>query len=184
MINDMSDISGEKEVRDIIASDPWMMEVLDCAKELDLPGWMIGAGFVRNKVWDVLHGYGSRTLSGDTDIDLIYFDPDNREKDREMKYEMRLKARADENWSVKNHARMSERYLSCEDGMRYWPEVCTAVAVKLDEGGGLEIIAPYGLDDLLGLVVRRGCRFDDETAYRDRIWGKGWAVKWPRLRII
>ena len=32
-----------------------MMNVLNEANKLNLPDWVIGAGFLRNKVWDYLH---------------------------------------------------------------------------------------------------------------------------------
>jgi hypothetical protein len=34
-----------------------MMDILHIAEKLKLPDCMIGAGFVRNKVWDHLRGY-------------------------------------------------------------------------------------------------------------------------------
>ena len=34
----------------------------------------IGAGFVRNKVWDFLHEF-SEPSAGMSDVDLVYFDP-------------------------------------------------------------------------------------------------------------
>ena len=47
---------NEKDIIDIIKSDLWMMEVLGIARSLGLKDWAIGAGFVRNKIWDYLSG--------------------------------------------------------------------------------------------------------------------------------
>ena len=41
---------------EIIARDPVGMEQLRAARTLALPDWCIAAGFVRNRVWDALHG--------------------------------------------------------------------------------------------------------------------------------
>lgn len=180
----MQNIKNEEDIKRIITEDAWMMEVLRCARKLDLPDWMIGAGFVRNKIWDQLHDYAGKTVSETIDIDLIYYEPRDKDKATEKRYERELRRVMDENWAVKNHARMSDKYLSCEDGISYWPEVCTAVAVRLDAAGELEIIAPFGVEDLVNLVVRKGCRFEDEEEYRNRIRRKRWAEKWPNLRII
>ena len=38
-----------------------MMDLLKGAKSLNLPDWWICAGFVRSKIWDVLHGFDERT---------------------------------------------------------------------------------------------------------------------------
>src|SRR3990167_2279381 len=62
----------EKDIIHIIREDEWMMSVLRIAEGLHLPDWWIGAGFVRSKVWDHLHGYKERTPL--PDVDIIYFD--------------------------------------------------------------------------------------------------------------
>lgn len=62
----------KKDILKLIEKDPWMMKVLDTVQQLNLPDWWIGAGFVRSKVWDYLHGYTVRTHL--PDIDVIYFE--------------------------------------------------------------------------------------------------------------
>ncbi len=56
----------------IIAEDAIAMEQLRAARELGLPDWCIAAGFVRNRVWDHLHGIVPPRLPAD--IDVIYYD--------------------------------------------------------------------------------------------------------------
>lgn len=90
----------------------------------------------------------------------------------------------DENWSVKNQARMSDKYKSSEDAVSYWPETCTCIAVKIVPGEGIKIIAPAGIEDPVSLVVRRGIKFEDEAEYGSRIKRKEWEKKWPGLKII
>jgi hypothetical protein len=69
--------------------------------------------------------------------------------------------------------------------MRYWPETATAVGVRLDRRGEIEVAAPLGLDDLFGLIVRPTRRFvaDKHNIYLDRIHSKDWARDWPGLRF-
>ena len=43
----------EQDILKIIENDKWMMDILHVAERLNLPDSMIGAGFVRNKVWVV-----------------------------------------------------------------------------------------------------------------------------------
>lgn len=46
----------EQEILKIIGSDARRMEILKAVRTLELPDWIIGAGFVRNPIWDHLHG--------------------------------------------------------------------------------------------------------------------------------
>ena len=55
----------------LIAGDRMMMEVLRTVATLGLPDCWIGAGFVRAKVWDHLHGFSIPTPL--EDIDVLYF---------------------------------------------------------------------------------------------------------------
>ncbi len=45
-------------------------------------------------------------------------------------------------------------YGSSAEALAHWLETPTAVALRLNQGGGLELLAPLGTGDLLGLVVR------------------------------
>jgi hypothetical protein len=93
-------------------------------------------------------------------------------------------------WSVKNQSRMHVRnddppYTSVADALRFWPETATSVAVRLTEHLGLEIAAPFGLDDLFGLIVRPGLRFHaaKRELFLDRVRTKQWLRKWPGLTL-
>ncbi|QFT21449.1 hypothetical protein FIV02_07635 [Pseudomonas sp. THAF187a] len=70
--------------------------------------------------------------------------------------------------------------------MRYWPETATAVAVRLDEQGEVEVAAPLGLEDLFGLIVRPAGRFKDEKQpiYQERLRSKNWLATWPQLKVL
>jgi uncharacterized protein len=92
-------------------------------------------------------------------------------------------------WSVKNQARMHERngdrpYTSAVEAMRYWPETATAVAVRRHGPDQCKVAAPWGLDDLLSLVLRPTPRFRGEKryVYEERLRTKGWLTTWPRLQ--
>lgn len=173
----------------MIAADRQRMHVLRLVKELDLPDCWVAAGFVRSCVWDCLHDRWPSPLPDD--IDVIWHDPLNAMRERDVLIESELRARDGTfGWSVKNQARMHERnadtpYLSASDAMRYWPETATAVGVRLSEQADIEVSAPFGLDDLFGLIVRPTQRFlaEKNAMYADRIQGKNWQHAWPGLRI-
>jgi len=176
-------------LRALIASDQRRMDVLRAVRDLGLPDCWVAAGFVRNCVWDHLHEHPASPLQ--EDIDVVWFDAAQCDAARDAALERALRSRDDGlDWSVKNQARMHLRngdapYVSATDAMRYWPEMATAVGVRLGQGDTIEVAAPFGLDDLFGLTVRPTRRFIGEkrTVYVERIRAKDWLGRWPRLRI-
>ncbi|MFO1163505.1 MAG: nucleotidyltransferase family protein [Reyranellaceae bacterium] len=59
-------------IADIITQDPVAMIQLRAVRTLALPDWCIAAGFVRNRVWDHLHGIAPARAP--VDIDVLFFD--------------------------------------------------------------------------------------------------------------
>ncbi len=174
-------------VQAIIAGDPARWRLLDVVRSMRLPDCWIGAGFVRNAVWDCLHG---RTPSLPGDVDVVWFDPERADPSQDRTIEAALRTLAPSvAWDVKNQARMHLRnddapYVSVTDAIRCWPETATAVAVRRNEEDQCEVAAPLGLDDLFALIVRPTQRFagDKRQICVDRIQAKGWLETWPLLR--
>lgn len=182
-------ILTKKDILRLIEEDEWRMKILRAAAELRLPDWWIGAGFIRAKVWDVLHEYENRTPLGD--IDLIYFDPSNLDETVEKEYDRRLfQLMPDVPWSVKNQARMhlvngDMPYESSIDALMHWPDTPTCVAVKIDETGALVFEAPYGISDIVTMIARPSPKFTRRIeVFRDRMKRKNWPAKWPKVRIM
>ncbi|HEX6922938.1 MAG TPA: nucleotidyltransferase family protein, partial [Bacillales bacterium] len=178
--------SFENTLIDMIQNDRQIMKALQSVRELNLPEGCISAGMIRNFVWDVKHGYEQRTPLND--IDVLYYDPSDIQEKTEKEYERELREKEPNfPWSVKNEARMHLRngdnpYDSVEDAMKHWAETATAVAVKLEGNGELSVIAPFGLDDLFGLILRRGSYVADQNAFDQRCAKKNWLETWPKLR--
>lgn len=124
---------------------------------MGLPNWCVCAGFVRSKVWDYLHGFKKTHLP---DVDVVFFDADNTDESIEKEYERILRdLDSSVPWSVKNQARMHIKsghapFISTADGLSHFPEVCTAIGVYLDPNGEVTLITPYGVEDLVNLIVR------------------------------
>src|SRR3989344_4465496 len=132
-----------RDILEVIEKDPWMMEVLRAVATLNLPDWWIGAGFVRSKVWDVLHNYQTRTSL--PDIDVIYLDPHDFDPKKindystpaEDEYQKKLRQIMPEiHWSVTNQARMhgphhTKLYKSSTEALADWSETATCVGVSL-----------------------------------------------------
>jgi uncharacterized protein len=173
----------------IIAQDPVGMEQLRAVRALGLPDSCIAAGFVRNRVWDHLHGISPPRPPAD--IDVLYYDAGDLSKEAEFAYEARLaELMPGLPWQVRNQARMHlwkglPQHRSTADSMVYWLETVTAVGVRLEADDTLTVIAPFGTDDLLGLVCRPTAfgrtRRDD---YEARIASKRWSELWPKVRFL
>ncbi len=158
-------------------------------ESLGLPDCWIGAGFIRNSVWDVLHGR-EIDISCLNDIDVIFFDPGDIRTEREIEVEERLRGIAPGlGWSAKNQARMHLRngdapYCDTFDAVAHWAETATAIAARAIEGR-VEVMAPHGIGDLLGLVVRPTPAFRHKMdVYRERVLSKAWPSRWPGLTML
>ncbi len=166
----------------LLAADPARMQALAAVRALDLPDAWIGAGFIRNAVWDALHGIAPRPFAGD--VDVVWFNPARADAATDAALATRLPPGLP--WSVTNQARMHARhgdapYRDTADAMRRWPETATAVAARLDAAGRVGILAPHGLDDLFALLLRPTP--GREAAFAARLAAKPWRAEWPRLRI-
>jgi hypothetical protein len=180
-------MENEADILHAIRHDYWMMETLEAARSLNKADWWICAGFVRTKVWDVLHGYTKRTSL--PDIDFIYFDDEHTEESIEKEIERLLMRRyPGRPWSVKNQARMHvvnqvPPYTSASEAISKFPETASAVGVKLDGQGELQLTAPWGIQDLLMMKLRPTPFFAESTElmpiYEGRIERKNWKEKWP-----
>ncbi|MDF3937125.1 nucleotidyltransferase family protein [Pseudomonas citronellolis] len=171
----------------LLAASPERLRLLRVLRAAGPSGAWIGAGFVRNAVWDALHQHAEATPLAD--VDVLYFDPGCLDAEPDYAFERQLALACPEvNWSVRNQARMHLRngdrpYADIADALRHWPEVCTAVAVRL-RGEELELLAPLGLDDLFALRVRPTEHFRGKPAiYRERQLRKDWRRRWPLLRV-
>ncbi|WP_198938031.1 nucleotidyltransferase family protein [Alkanindiges hydrocarboniclasticus] len=150
-----------------------------------LNDWCLGAGFVRNLVWDHLHHYIDAVPLND--IDLIYFNPANLLESTDLQFEQELRKQFNINWSVKNQARMHRRnndlpYKNTANAMSYWPEMETAVGVLIRQNR-LEIIAPFGLASLFAGHITLNPKRPKLEIFQQRIQHKRWLEKWPKLQI-
>jgi hypothetical protein len=176
-------------IQEVLRADRIRREALELVADLDLPDCWIAAGFVRDAVWDHLHGHSIAEPWGD--VDVVWFCEESWGADHDRQIEDRLIAQMPElEWSVKNQARMHDRnadspYQSVADAMTYWPETATAVAARIDCAGSIEVNAPLGLEDLITLQLRPGPRFREEKLpiFFQRVSSKDWIKRYPKLEM-
>ena len=188
-----SEAQGRKLV-DIAAGSPWFMSALRTVRDLQLSSWCIGAGAVRNLVWDALHDY--QTPSALADVDVAYFDASSLAQQRDAALQTQLCATLPGiPWEVTNQAAVHlwfeshfghavEPLGSLEEAVASWPEFATSVGIRLEADESLTVIAPHGLDDLFSIVVRRNPARVSVHTYRQRVAHKRYAERWPKVSIV
>ena len=170
------------------------MAALETVRELRLASWCIGAGAVRNLVWDSLHGL--TTPSALADVDVAYFDASALapECDAELQHKLAA-ALPGVPWEVTNQAAVHhwfERYFghsvpplaSLAEAVASWPEYATSVGLTLELDDSISVIAPHGLEDLFAITVRRNPARVSVQTYRQRIAQKRYAERWPLVKIV
>ncbi|MXQ12662.1 hypothetical protein GR328_14585 [Microvirga makkahensis] len=180
-------ISDSDGIVAFLQSRPDMLRILRAVETLGLPDCWVGAGFIRNAVWGALTGQPN--ASSWDDVDVVYFCRSDLSPSRDQALGDALQAVCpDVKWSVKNQARMhigndDQPYTDTEDALRHWPECCTAIAARCADRT-IALLAPFGLDDLLSMVVRPTPSCASKMGvYRGRVDGKRWQRRWPMLRI-
>lgn len=179
----------ELELCGLLREDAWRCDVLGAASRLCLPDCWVGAGFIRSYVWDRLCGFAPLMPE---DVDVVYHDASDISEQTEKLYDGKLaQMMPDVPWSCKNQARMHIKagidtpYKNTEEGLMNWTETATAVAARMDANGALHILAPFGLEDLFGMIVRPTPLFQTKLPqYRARLAQKRWEHRWPQLTFL
>ncbi|WP_375753592.1 nucleotidyltransferase family protein [Vibrio sp. HN007] len=177
----------ERKIHELLLQDPFRLQALNTIAQLNLPQCFIAAGFVRNLVWDHLHSKTTPTPLND--IDVIYFDASEQQKDKYQEYETKLHSIAPKyNWQVRNQAFMHTRngdkpYNSTLDAIGYWPEKETALAVRKINQNQFECISAFGFESLFAMQVTHNPRRKLEV-FNLRVHSKDWLATWPNLTIV
>ena len=177
------------DIADFIARNPRMMRCLAVLAAHGPAGAWIGAGFVRNAVWDHLSGLDTEATPL-ADLDVVFHDPAIATAEQDAAIEAALSVAApDLPWSVRNQARMHERnghrpYRDVADALAHWAETAAAIAARLGPQG-VEILAPFGVEDVLEMIIRPTPAFRTKPEIPlARLEAKGWRARWPGLRVV
>eukprot|EP01037_Dinobryon_pediforme_P005732 gene5732-5795_t len=159
----------------LIQADAFRWHLLDVVRSLELPDCWIGAGFVRNAVWDHLHGRPPSPPDGD--INVIWYDPATPDASGDRRHETALAG-------LVPGVVCDRPYTSASDAMRFWPETATAIAARRTRKEACEIAAPHGVADLLHLILQPTPHFAHRkrSIYEDRLASKQWTRRWPLLQ--
>ncbi|MEV4618169.1 nucleotidyltransferase family protein [Asanoa sp. NPDC049573] len=181
------------ELRALVTACPWLMAALTAVRDSGLPDAWIGAGVLRDLVWDERFGSGFDPARV-KDVDVAFFDPTDLARDGKAT-ELLATLLPAVPWEATNQAAVHTWFhthfggapvpplVSLAEAVATWPETATAVAVRLDAAGGLEVCAPYGLTDLLGGVWRHNPRRTTMEQSRRRLARQQPTQRWPGVRV-
>ena len=183
----------EARLEAIIRATPGLMSVLETVRSLDLPDWLIFSGAVYQPVLN--HLTGRDPDYGIKDYDLAYFDATDISYEAEdvviRKVAAAVPAPLRDLVETRNQARVHVWFES-KFGEPYAPLSCSAealdrfvsatfaVGVRIDRGGRLTIIAPFGLDDLFALRMRPNPNRRTNGFTRA---AASLTARWPELKV-
>jgi uncharacterized protein len=177
----------------IIRADPGLMHLLTCLRTLDLAQWRLVAGCLYQTVWNALTDRPRGAAI--KEYDVIYFDADDLSREAEDAVIRRV-ATATQDCvgpvQVRNQARVhlwfASRFgcnypkLSCADeSLCYYASLVHAVGIRLAEDGRLDVVAPFGLDDVFAMRIRPNRALDNAASHTDKA-AKAKAA-WPQVVI-
>jgi hypothetical protein len=185
-------MSREAELEAILRAAPSLMTVMETARVLDLPDWLIFSGAIYQRVLN--HLTGRDPDYGIKDYDIGYFDPDTS-YDAEDVVIRRVAAAFEpplrEMVVVRNQARVHlwfegkfgepyEPLGSSAEALIRFTSATFAVGARLEADGRMTIVAPFGLEDIFALRLRPNpvCRTNGfpRTAQAAK-------ARWPELTI-
>jgi len=176
-----------------LAQNRSLSELLARFDEIGLPDAWLVAGAITQTVWNL--AFGQPAERGIKDVDLVYFHEADLSPEAEAARENRLRhlfrhlpIRLD----VKNEARVHlwyearfgypiAPYSSASDAIASFPTTATSLGVRRN-GPAVECCAPFGLDDLFGLIVRPNRRQVTRVIYDAKV--ARWRSFWPGLNFV
>jgi uncharacterized protein len=171
-----------------------LMRVLDGAARMRLPGWYLVAGCLYQTVWNVVTGRSPG--AGILDYDLAYFDASDlswQAEDAVIRAGANVFAGLPAPVQIRNQARVHlwyERkfgqpcppYESTETAIATFEAVAACIGVRGEPGEPWRVCAPYGLADVLGLVVRPNQVLAPRHVYEAKV--ARWQRQWPELTVL
>jgi hypothetical protein len=191
------DISGREHrlrFEAIVRSDDDLIRLLGRLRTIRLPQWRLVAGCLYQTVWNVLTGRPRGT--GILDYDFIYFDGDDlswEAEDAVIRHVTEATSDCVGPVEARNQARVhlwfESRFgvpylpLRCADeALQRYASIVHAVGIRLEHDDRLDIVAPFGLDDLFAMVIRPNRTLDNAVSHTRKA-ARAQSI-WPEVTII
>ena len=180
------------ELEAILRAAPSLMAVMETARELALPDWLIFSGAIYQRVLN--HLTGRHPDHGIKDYDLAYFDPDTSWEAEDAvirRVAAAFEPPVREMVEVRNQARVhlwfegkfGEPYSALRntaEALSRFTTTAFSVGARLEADDRLTLVAPFGLEDLYALrlcpnPIRQTGGFEKSTLTAQ--------ARWPELRL-
>jgi hypothetical protein len=183
-----------RRLETIIRDDPDLMQLLASIRSVQLAQWRLVAGCLYQTVWNVLTGRKRGT--GIKDYDLIYFDDSDLSWEAEDRV-IRVVAAATRGCvgpvEVRNQARVHlwfearfgtayPQLYSADEAIRRYASIVHAIGVRLDYDDRLDVMAPFGLDDLFSMVIRPNYALENAVSHMRKA-RRAQAI-WPEIIVV
>lgn len=178
--------------RQVLRGNDVLVEVLDRAAAVDLPGWYLTAGCVFQTVWNAVTGRAP--TNGIVDYDLFYFDATDLSWAAEdavirsaafagvaAEVQVRNEARV-HLWYEQKFGVPCPPYTSTEAAIDSFASTTCCLGVRLESGGHWRVYAPHGLSDVFNLVVRPNPVLAPRAVYEAKT--SRWLCEWPELTVL
>lgn len=176
----------------MIREEPVLMEVL--AGITDLPEGLLVAGALYNLPWNRLTGRPG--LADVSDIDVFYFDPTDLSYEAEDVVIRRLAARFAHlplPVQARNQARVHLWFeakfgspftplASAAEMLERYASKTHAVGARLGPGGAIELVTPFGLDDVFSFRIVPNYALDNQATHEKK--GARAQQIWPEVAVL
>ena len=187
----------ESELRarflDIVLGNETIRELTDRLAELELPDAYLAAGSLCQTVWNHVSGFPPG--HGITDYDVLYCDLDDLSwagEDRVIRRCAKAFADLGADVEVRNQARVHLWYpakfglprqplRSTREGIDNFLHCNSALGMRKTPGG-YDVYAPFGFNDVFGLVVRPNYLYNLPERYEEK--ADRWRRTWPGVEIV
>ena len=87
-------------------------------------------------------------------------------------------------WYAEYFGQMVSPFSSISEAIATLPKTATCTAVRLLPDDTLQIVAPFGLDDLFNMVLRHNPARVTAEQFQQSLRDKQILQKWPQVRVI
>ncbi len=186
-------MDGPRRLERLIRHSQLLSTVIDRWERIGLPDCYLVAGAIAQSAWNDAFGFDMG--HGISDVDLVYFDDSDLSAEQEAVHAERVRGLFSDLgvwFDVKNQGRVHlwyearfgypiAPYTSSAHAIRTFPTTAGSVGVR-PASGGLTVEAPYGLDDLFGLIVRPNKTQINRAIYEAKV--ARWSMRWPDLKFV
>lgn len=184
---------NENDIVRFISGDSEMMLILEETAEVfnnqHVLNWCVYAGFLRDKIWNHINDIEATSRSPSTDIDIAFYS-EGDQNDVQHIQKILAEKLPQYAWDVSNYAHPDnneDKSSNLYDGLSKNIDTISTIGMYLDPDKSVNIIAPYGINDLVNCIIRPTAHAVERGRKQQlisRINSKKFFDKWENLKVI